>query len=420
MIAPFLLGVTIAAAAPEWSVFAAQPPYVQAVPSAKLVVLQVLVAAGTARETRAQSGLAALSAETILQAKVDGVPLVDRVAAAGGSISYAVEPSVVRYTVEALPAAVPAIVHDLATSFVAPDVSPSAIASARTILGRRIDRAEADPVNVGLEMINSSYYEGTAALPALGTRASIAALQPNDVAAFITAHYRRGNTFVTEVGAVDSSSTQAAQAALEWLPPGSDPAAPITSESPRAPGKRIWAERDIAVPVVLLGFAAPSIDDPDFASMLVLSAMLQDIGQRNAVALLSGAGPSLSVVYRDNVKPAMLVVVLNGALVNPSVGLGDVDDAVHHAATQPLDESSLDRFRAQARGQWLLGSATLAGRSWLLGTAIETGTDASSDTVASAIDRVTATDVQRVATAFLQRYTEAIVLPRDIAKPPGG
>jgi predicted Zn-dependent peptidase len=411
MIAPFLLSAIIAAA-PAATEFAATYPYVQAVPSAHLVVLQVVVAAGTARETRAQSGLAALSAETILHTEIDGTPLANRVAAAGGSISYAVAPDVVRFTVETLPAAAPAIVRDLSTAFISPDVSPSAIAAARTMLGHRIDQGEADPIDVGLEMLSSSYYKGGAALPPYGTRANISALGPADVSAFIATHYVRGNIFVTAVGDVDQSSTRAAAAALDQLPPGSEPAVPIASDAPGARGKSIVTKRDIGVPVALLGFAAPAIGDTDFATMLVLSAMLQNVGQRDAVALLSGAGPSLSVVYRYDVKPAMLTVVLNGGLVNPSAAISAVGVTAQRAAAQPLSTAALDRFRAQARGQWLLQTATLADRSWLLGTAIATSSNTSSDTVAAAIDRVTASDVQRVAAAFLLHFTEAVVLPR--------
>jgi predicted Zn-dependent peptidase len=420
MIAPLLLGAIIAAAAPAPVAPTALSPNIQAIPSAQIAVLQVVVGAGTARETQAQNGLAALSAETILHTKIDGIPLVDRVSSMGGSIAYAVEPNLVRFTVEALPAALPSIVHDLMTAFAMPDVSPATIASARTILGRHIDQAEADPVNVGLDMLTRSYYEGAAALPSFGTQASVAALVPADVARFIAAHYVRGNTFIAAVGNINSSSTQAAQTALKLLPPGSDPAAPIASIPPSAPGKSIVAERDIGVPIVLLGFAAPAIGDPNFAPMLVLSAMLQDLGQRNATALLSGAGPSFSIVYRYNVNPALLAVVINGGLVNPSTGTGAVSDAMKRAATQPLDTVSLDRFRAQARGQWRLGTDTLANRGWLLGTATATGTNASADTVAAAIDGVTASDVQRVATTFLQHYTEAVVLPRSKAMSPGG
>jgi zinc protease len=420
MIAPFLLSAIVAAAAPSSGASAAPNPYVQAIPSAQLSVVQVVVAAGTARETRAQSGLAALSAQIILHTKIDGTPLVDRVAVAGGSISYAVAPDAVRFTVEALPPAMPAIVHDLTTAFLSPDVSPPAIASARASLGRRIDQADADPVSTGLEMLSSSYYQGSAALPAYGTRAAIATLQPDDVAAFIAEHYIRTNAFMTAVGDVDSSSTKAAQAALDELPAGSDPSPAIAFDPPGAAAKQIVAKRDIGVPVILLGFAAPAIGDRDFATMLVLSAMLQDIGQRNPVTLLSGAGPSLSVAYRYDFKPAMLTVVLNGGLVNPSTGISAVRSAAQDAAEQPVDAAALERFRAQARGQWLLGTATLPDRAWLLGTAITTGTDASPDAIAAAVDRVTASDVQRVAKAFLQHYTEALVLPRTATPGAGG
>ena len=64
--------------------------------------------------------MAALAAQTLLFTKIDGTRLTDRIMAAGGSIDYAVDPGVVRFSLEVLPSALPAVSADLARAIAAP------------------------------------------------------------------------------------------------------------------------------------------------------------------------------------------------------------------------------------------------------------------------------------------------------------
>ena len=114
--------------------------YAQSDAGAQLVGLELVVSAGTARQSAAQNGLAALAAQTVLFTKIDGTRLADRVTAAGGSIDYAVDPGVVRFALEILPGALPAVSADLAHAISAPDTSAETVAAARrALLARSID-----------------------------------------------------------------------------------------------------------------------------------------------------------------------------------------------------------------------------------------------------------------------------------------
>jgi zinc protease len=414
VIAPFLLAAALASAAPATVDLNGPRLYTQADAGAQLVGMQLVVDAGTSREGAAQNGLAALSAEAILHTNVNGVALADRVAAAGGSISFNINPDVVRFTIEALPAALPAVSRDVAAAFAAPDTSEAAIAFARTTLASRIDDAEKDPLFVGLEMLNGSYYTGGAALPALGTPASLAALHGPDVAAFIAAHYLRGDAFATATGRIDEAVSDAARTALAGLRDGTEMASTIVVDPPAAAGKQIVTRRDIGGPVVVIGFAAPALGDPDFAAMLVLGEMLRTIEPHNSATVFSNVDNSLALVYDYDVKPATFSLAFNGGRIDPSAGLRTLGNFVRHAAAQPLDAADLDRFRAQARGQWLLGAVQLTDRAWQIGAAVANGADPNAQAaVTTELGTVTAADVQRVARTYLQRYNTALVLPRN-------
>jgi predicted Zn-dependent peptidase len=196
MMLPLLLAATLALSAPPHAIDL----------GAQLIGIDLVVSAGTARQTAAQNGLAALTAQTLLFTKIDGTRLTDRIAADGGSIDYAVDPGVVRFSFEVLPGALPAVSADLARALTALDTSADTVNAARTTLATRIADDESNPVTVGVEMLRNSYYRGTAGAPSFGTSASLAQLGPSDVAAFFAAHYLRGDAFATATGAVEDAA----------------------------------------------------------------------------------------------------------------------------------------------------------------------------------------------------------------------
>jgi predicted Zn-dependent peptidase len=414
MIAPVLAAaLAVALAAPATVDLGSAKLYTQADAGAQLVGMQLIVPAGTARQSPQQGGLAALTAQTLLLERLDGVPLADRVAAEGGSIDFAVEPGVVRFVVEATPSGLPAIAADIARAVRMPDVSVATVNAARRDLGDRIDDEEKNPVLVGLEMLRGSYYEGGAGAPALGTRASLAVLGPADVTAFFTAHYLRGTAFAAATGVVDDATSSAVRTVIAALPDGAEPA-PAVAVRPLGPiSKRLITRRDLVVPFVLVGFPAPSMSDRDFGAMLVLRALLGDIATRDSAATLSPFERGINVIYNYDVKPSTFVVAINGSQLDPGAGLTIVQAIVRNAQTKPLADDVLKRYRDTAYGQWALEAVTLTDRAWQIGAAVNEGADPGvAQSIAQAIANVTGADVQRAAKAYLQRSTIALVLPR--------
>jgi len=387
--------------------------YAQNDAGAQLVGIELIVSAGTARQSTAQNGLAALAAQTLLYTKIDGLRLTDRIAAAGGSVDFAVDPGVVRFALEVLPSALGSVSADLARAIAAPDTSADTVDAARAQLGSRIDGDERNPVMVGVEMLRSAYYRGPAGAPAFGTRASLAGFAPSDVAAFFAAHYLRGNAFATATGRVDDATAAAIGAIAGAFPAGSEAPPVLTAQAFTAQPKRLVTQREIGVPFAFIGFAAPAMNDPDFGVMLVLRSLLNDVAARQSSTTLAPFERGINVVYAYDVKPATFTVAINGSELDPTAGLTVLQAIVKTAVTKPLAADVVKRYKETARGEWALEAQTLTDRAWQIGAAVNEGADpALAQNVSAAIDRVTPTDVQRLAKVYLQHYTVAIVLPR--------
>lgn len=395
--------------------------YVRADAGTPLTAVQLFVNAGLARETDAQNGLAALVAELILRSPVrstgagPAVPLTDAVAARGGSLSYAVSSGYVRFNLQATPETLPAIAPLVARVLAAPSYDPATLAAARTALTARIANDEQDPRLVGLGMLRASFYRNGAALPALGTPASLMTLTGGDARAFHDRWYVRGNAYIAAVGRTGPTSDAASRALVAALSSAQAPAATTPATRPFNPEpRRLMTHRDVLSPYLVLGFAAPSLGDRDFAATLVVRSFLADVFVRPSATTRPLALRGIGTVYGYDVAPAQFALWINGALIDPSTGLGAISALVKATGDKPLPPNILDRYKDSARGEWQLEALSLEDRAWSIGNAVSQGLDPdTAQTIEASIGKVTSADVQRVAKRYFQKFDVALILPRS-------
>jgi zinc protease len=393
--------------------------YVRPDAGAPLAAVQLFVRAGLDRQADTQNGLAALVAELILRTPVAAAagpqtPLVDAVNAAGGSLAYYVSSGYVRFNLQASPETLPVLAPLLARALAAPSYDAKTLAAARTSLGSQISEDEKDPRLVGLAMLRASYYRGGPALPPLGTPAALIGFSSSDVKAFHDRWYVRGNAYVAAVGRTGPSTDAASRALVASLSNGEAPAETATQTRPYADEpRRLITHRDVLSPFVVVGFAAPSLGDRDFATALVIRSLLGDAFAKPSATTRPTALRGIGTVYGYDVAPAQLALWINGALVDPSSGLGAVSALVRATGDKPLPASLLNRFKDRARGEWQLEALSLGDRAWSIGNAVSQGLDPdAADTISAAIAQVTAADVQRVAKRYFLKFDVALILPR--------
>ncbi|MGC1381938.1 MAG: insulinase family protein [Candidatus Baltobacteraceae bacterium] len=396
------------------------PVVSQADTGAALVGVTLIVRAGLDRQTMKQNGLAALAAETIVRTPVGTppMPLEDAIAARGGSIHFTVDPSDVRFYVEALAEDAPAVLDLLRRAIAAPDFSPATVRGARVALGQQIAQSQQVALQVGLDMLNAaSSSQANAGLPELGTTASLAQLVPSDAANFYRAYYRRGGALVSAAGRLDTLPASALGSLASALPAGATSPVHVHVRALSGATHEIVAHRDISSPWLIAQYPAPSVDSKDFGPMLVLAAFvrrtLSDIAQVPGVVSPTFASRSVGAVYAYDRVPANLVLYVNGGLIgNPSRAFATALSVVNVLAATRL-QGSLEEFKAEAAGDFANDATTLETRTWL--AAVFARESASPDFINRAVQAISATtpeDVQRVARTYLGNPTIALVLPR--------
>ncbi|TAM61026.1 insulinase family protein [bacterium] len=387
--------------------------------SAPVTAMQVFVPAGLDRQPRNRSGLAAVVAQALLETPVHGTPLELAAALSGGSITYTVEGQETHFYLEAAPSNFAAVAVLFASALTHPDFGAPALERAAAYVTQRALAASRDGLGVGAQMVRSVYLAKTsAALPAWGSAPAIAQITPVDAADFFRENYVAGGAIIVGAGAAAPGLQEAERTVAAALPDRHAGWVVVSSQLPvKASSREIVTHRDIAATWIVLGYDAPAPGAPDFAPVFVLESLIgHAVGRGLAPPLVptptAAEMPVGSLYFYDTV-PSAVIVYANGAGGDPALAVRTVASVVDTLAAGPLTQVELGLAKAQARGNLLFESATLADRSWLAGNFAREGAGADyEERLLAAISRVTPAQLQAAAKRYFTRYTTAVVLPR--------
>lgn len=388
--------------------------------AAPLAHVTLVVRAGLNRQTMAQNGLAALTAQTILRTPVDGAPLEEAIAAHGGGIHFAVDPGDVRFAIESTPAQAPAVFDLVRRAMATPSFDAKTVTSARSALQTQISMNQQIALQVGMDMLaGTSATSANAALPALGIPGSLAQLGPADVRGFYTNYYRRGGSFVSGVGRLDALAAGTLDRLAQTLTAGDSNAVSVTLPKLQGTTHQYVTHRDIAAPWLIAQYPAPPIDSKDYGPMLVLSSFMQrtlaEIAQVPGVVSSTATSRAVGAMYQYDRADPNLTLYVNGSIGNPNRAFATALSIASILAATKL-HGPIDDFKALAAGDFVNESTSLESRAWLAVLFSQNGQSADyvSRTL-SAIANTNAGDLQRVARQYLGNPSIALVLPRDNA-----
>ncbi|HUN29568.1 MAG TPA: hypothetical protein VMV65_07160 [Alphaproteobacteria bacterium] len=386
--------------------------------AAPLLHVVYVVRAGLDRQSLQQNGIAALTAQSILGTPVNGTPLRDAIADAGGSISFTVDSGDVRFEIESLPEDADRVLSLARTALSAPSFDAATVRAARSKLITRIAENQQVALQVGLDMLSPTLAgSANAGLPEFGLPAALAQLGPDDAKAFYATYYRRGGSYVSAAGRIDALSAGTLASFGQTLPSGDT--TPVSVKLPKLEGasRQLVAQRDISAPWLIAQYPAPVIGSKDFGPMLVLAAFMQrtlaDMADVPGVVSETYASRAVGAVYQYESARPNLVLYVNGGIGNPNRSFSTALSIASILATTKL-EGSIDDFKAMASGDFISSTNTLEARAWLAVVYDENGQqpDYLSRTL-DAISQTSAADLQRVAREYLSNPTIALVLPRQ-------
>ncbi len=389
---------------------------------ADLVGVEVLLQAGLDRQTPRQNGLAALVAQAILNTPVSTAsgqsqPLQEAVSAAGGSVTFVVEPRHVRFYLEGVTRTFAQSLGLLHSALTHPGFNTATLNAARAAVNQKIVENQRLALSVGIDMLNRAFYQNSdAGMPPYGMPQTLAGFTSTDAQTFYTAHYRRGDAVISAIGDIRGAAGANLTGLVDGLPAGSSP--PISVHLGKLPSnsQQLIARRDVPVPWLVAQYPAPDMRTKDFGAMLILTAFMQrtlaDVSEVPAIATRSATQRGVGAYYNFDTYPANVIIYVDGGLGDPTRTFATALTVVNVLGHAKLG-GDLSQMKAFAAGRFLEDTQTMQDRAWLAG--IFASRHVNGDYLAmilKAIDSTTSADLQRVAAQYLGAPTIALVLPR--------
>ncbi len=395
---------------PNGVVIASQPAL-----DVPIIGAQIFVPAGLVQQPIGKAGIASVVASLVLHTPVEGsTTLMHAVAAAGGSISYTLDPLDTRYYLECRDADFARLLHDLRVALGRPDVAQLATQRASAMAGASAVTSNA--LETAYAMVRQVRYRGTGfALPDQGSSVTIAGLTRADVNAFVASYLHGSGTIVALEGAVTPLQLETATHEFESVPATTP--AQVPTPSPVIRLNQVVAHRSVAAPWVAVAYEAPNQYSPDFAPMLVIEALLGSGGDVHALNFASDQiAPQdfIGAYYQYEASPGSMIMFLGGGSENLNQSVRDLQTGVARLRGDSLSKSLLAAAKKTALGDYYLSVTHLDDLAWLLGrSAASPEGVAFENNVPQRIQSVSAADIQRVARRYLTKETIAIVLPQQ-------
>ncbi len=297
------------------------------------------------------------------------------------------------------------------------------------ILEERRMSLENEPVSELFTAVQAAAFAGQAyEHPTIGYREDIRNLSRRDVADFFAKYYGPQNLTMAIVGDVDPAQVKRmAEAYFGGFKASRQPVAtPIAAQPVQVkPVAPIVLERDNQ-PVYIEAYRIPDIRSPDYLISQILSSILSDgrtsrlyrrmvEGDRTATTAAGFTG------YPGD-KQANLMMLYALPIAQDLDALArSIASELDRLKTDPVPAAELDRIKTQARASVLRALSSNEGMAQALAEyAVKTGRWQSLFEELDAIDRITPTDLQRVAKQIFRpenRIIGRLVQPKTSPKP---
>jgi predicted Zn-dependent peptidase len=260
----------------------------------------------------------------------------------------------------------------------------------------------------------------------IGSMEDLAAASPQDVASFFQTYYAPNNAIVAVTGDVTAAGVRAlARKYFESIPVQPAPPVVDVSQAPQQSERRLAIDDALArLPRLDVSYRVPSVlsSDTDAVDMLSLvlaggrsSRFYESIVRQKQLAVNVGA------FAPDSRGPRLLRIV---ATPTPGKSVDDLEAAldaeIERVKNSPIAGWEIDKARNTARQRMVAGLGRSLSRAISLAEyALMFNDPGRINTDYDRMAKVTAADVQRVATRYLTRENRSVIVTRP-APPKGG
>jgi zinc protease len=377
-------------------------------PAVPIVVVRAFTRAGAVLDPPDRGGLANLTGALLTRgtAKHTGPELDSAIEFVGGSLGAGAGRDGLTASLAVLKKDLALGLDLLAEVLLTPTFPPDEVKRKTAQIQAAIKRSEEDPGTVGgralAKLVFPSHPYG---MPVEGTMESVGKLTRDDVVRFHAANVRPDTTIIAVVGAisVDDARREIQSRFGLWKPPA-EPPATTPSATPGGPPKTDTIEKELTQATILLGRQAIRQTDPDYFPLSVASYVLGGGSASRLYSRVREEGGLAYAVY-SYVNPAKYGASFTVSAQTRTAEVPKVVEIVREELARMIREPVTERELKLAK-EYLIGSFPLrldtSSKVADFVVAVEEqglGLDYA-DRYKERVAKVTAADVQRVASKF--------------------
>ncbi len=387
-------------------------------PVAPVMAVSLQVKMGNRWETRANAGISNLLQLMLVRGTTtrSGTQIAEAADRMGGSIEATSDVDAAAISATALARYRADILDLVADVALHPSVPQGTFEAVRDFLVRQVRNRGDRPYLVALDTLTAKIYgPNPYAWDPVGFKDSLERIDRDTLLAYYRRHYVPGGMVLAVSGRVTSAEVVAqAERLFGSMPPG---AAPVAEPAlPLAPA----ASRDaLTVPgaqtQIVMGRLAPSITDPDYTAVKVLSSILgggmagrffSDLRDKQGLAYTTAA------LFRSRVDPSYVLALLGTAPANGAKAEAALREQLERIQREPVSDEELRVGKAYLLGTLQMDRRTNARQAWYLAFFEVAGVGYEFlDRYVARAQQITQAEVQSAAQRYLSPLRAVIVEP---------
>lgn len=382
----------------------------ESMPHMRSVAMGVWIGTGSRDEQPAQNGLSHFVEHMVFKGTTtrDAKQLARETDAIGGNLDAFTGKETICFNIKVLDQNVPAAMDILADLVLNPRFAPEDVDREKSVILEEIKMDEDNPDYLVHEVHVGNFWKGDPlAGSILGTTKTVSAFTEPAVRAFHTERFSPANMVFSAAGHLQHDEMIGlATRYFGTLAPVKDvtlrpfPAPRVT------PHITLKKKKSLEQVQICLGVPAPAVDSADRYVLYLLNTILGGgMSSRLFQTVREDAGLAYSIYselspFRD---AGSLTVYAGTSIEKTPEMLRLILQELKLLKDEPVTEDELNRAKDQSRGNIVLGLESSSARmSNLARQQMYYGRFTTTDEIVEAVDRVTATDIQRVARELFQ------------------
>lgn len=343
-------------------------------PAADIVAGRIFVRAGSLHEPRKHAGVFNLMASLLTKGtnQLSSLEIAEQVESVGASLGADASADYSLLSFKTVSADFVDILELAAQLLRFPSFPESEVELERRLMLQNIRSMQEQPFALAYDQLRRAMYgEHPYALSGLGTEETVAALDRETLVHYHQTYFRPDNLVISIVGRMvpEEAIALIEKVFHDWQPPQiSLPQLSLPAVEPQG-AQRVQVQ-ETQQSVVMLGYLAPSVKSPDYATLKLLNTYLGNgLSSRLFTELREkqGLAYEVSAFYPTRLDTSQFAAYMGTAPQNTAIALEGLQHELDRLRTTPLTAEEMQAAKNKMLGQYALGKQTNSQIAQVLG-----------------------------------------------------